>query len=372
MKILITKPFLRKTFDLINILKIRFYDFDIIYTSDESLNNLRLIYGNVNLHKLRKDNFDLDLSLISKKYKNETIIYIPIEEDITLKFYDYIKKFGDGNFKYKLPSLFDYSLSRDKNKLNIFCEAKNIPCPKHYSEADIRQNNYTLPIILKPISGSGSKGIKYFFSKKEINLDSVDFKSNFFQELLNNPKDIQAGFFLCEKGKIISFYSHVRIRTFPEKGGVSVFSKSNFNLEIKKAGGKVIKELNWSGFIMIEFLQDSISKEYKLIEINPRIWGSILLSEFNNSDFIYSYIKLCKGEKIDKVKVMTDKYIRWVFPFDVIFFLKNLQNPIKFFAKKKNTCYINFTYSTFFKSFKFILLTYFDFKKIKKKLVNEE
>ena len=88
------KTFLRKTFDLINILKIRFYDFDIIYTSDESLNNLRLIYGNVNLHKLRKDNFDLDLNLISKKYKNETIIYIPIEEDITLKFYNYIKKFG--------------------------------------------------------------------------------------------------------------------------------------------------------------------------------------------------------------------------------------------------------------------------------------
>ena len=56
MKILITNSLLRKTFDLINILKISNNDYDIIYTGDESLKKIRLIYGEVNLHKLSKDN----------------------------------------------------------------------------------------------------------------------------------------------------------------------------------------------------------------------------------------------------------------------------------------------------------------------------
>ena len=372
MKILITNPLLRKTFDLINILKIRFNDSDMIYAGDESLNKMKLIYGNVNLHKLSKDNFDLELNLISEKYKNETIIYIPIEEDTTIRFYNYINKFRNKNFKYKLPTLSKYNLSRDKDKLNMFCETNNIPCPKYYSEIDIKQNNYTLPLILKPINGSGSKGIKYIFSKNDLVIDSINFKSNFIQELLNNPRDIKAGFFLCEQGNIVSFYSHQRIRTFPEKGGVSVFSKSNSNIKIRRAGSEIIKKLNWSGFIMIEFLEDNITKEYKIIEINPRLWGSILLSEFNNSNFIYSYVKLCKGETIEEGDVLNNKYIRWIFPFDIIFFLKNPQNPIKFFSKNHNTCYINFTYSSFYRSFKFILLTYFDFQKIKQKLLNGE
>ena len=370
MKILITNCLLRKTFDVLNILKIRFNDDDIIYAGDESFIKIRLIYGKVNFHRLSEYNFDNDLNSISKKYKNESIIYFPIEEDITIKFYNYIKKFGNKNFKYKLPTFSTYNLSRNKNELNIFCESKKISCPKYYSEIDIKQKNYQLPIIIKPINGSGSKGIEYITSNNDLDIDSINFKSNFVQELLDNPKDIQAGFFLCDQGEIVSFYSHKRIRTFPDNGGVTVFSKSNLNKEIKIAGSNIIKKLNWSGFIMIEFLQDTVTKEYKLIEINPRLWGSIILSEFNNSNFIYSYIKLCEGEKIEKDNVLINKYVRWVFPYDIIFFLKNIQNPIRFFVKDNNTCYVNFTYSSYYTSFKFILFTYFDLKKIKQKLLN--
>ena len=370
MKILITNCLLRKTFDVLNILKIRFNDDDIIYAGDESFIKIRLIYGKVNFHKLSSDDFDLDLNAISEKYKNESIIYFPIEEAITINFYNYINKFGNKNFKYKLPTFSTYNLSRNKNELNIFCESKKISCPKYYSEIDIKQKNYQLPIIIKPINGSGSKGIEYITSNNDLDIDSINFKSNFVQELLDNPKDIQAGFFLCDQGEIVSFYSHKRIRTFPDNGGVTVFSKSNLNKEIKIAGSNIIKKLNWSGFIMIEFLQDTVTKEYKLIEINPRLWGSIILSEFNNSNFIYSYIKLCEGEKIEKDNVLINKYVRWVFPYDLIFFFKNIQNPIRFFVKDKNTCYINFTYSSYYTSFKFILFTYFDLKKIKQKLLN--
>ena len=194
---------------------------------------------------------------------------------------------------------------------------------------------------------------------------AIDHKISFVQELINNKNDVEAGFFLCSNGIIFSFYSHKRIRTYPETGGVTVFSKSCINDKIREAGIDIIKKLNWSGLIMIEFLKDVKSNEYKIIEINPRIWGSILLAEFNNSNFIKSYIKLCLGKKIKNQIVSDKKYVRWVFPYDIIYFFKNLLNPFKFFKYDKNTCYINFTYSSYFKSLKFVLLTYFDLNKIK-------
>ena len=365
MKILITNPLLRKTFDLISILNNMVNDYDLIYAGSESMSKIKFVYGNVNVHKLSKDNFEADLHLISQIYINEVIIYMPIEEDTTIDFYSYINKFGERNFKYKLPPISKYHLSRDKNELNMFCETQDIPCPKYYSERDIKQNNYILPLILKPINGSGSKGIRYMFANNDLVVDSINFEMNFIQELLDNPKDIQAGFFLCDKGSIVSFYSHQRLRTFPEQGGVSVFSKSDLNVEIRAAGKDVVKKLNWSGFIMIEFLKCSITGKYKLIEINPRLWGSIMLSEFCGANFINGYIKLCLNKQIENSTIKEIQYIRWVFPYDILYFIKNPQNPLTFFKKNDNTCYINFSYTNYLASFKFICLTYFNLKKMK-------
>jgi glutathione synthase/RimK-type ligase-like ATP-grasp enzyme len=370
MKLLVSNPLGRKTFDVINILRIKFNEEDIIYAGEVSQRKLKIIYGDVNFHILRDEYFNEDLNNISENYKNESIVYIPIEEDITIKFYHFVSKFGKKNFKYKLPSHEFYNLSRNKNDLNLFCEDNSIPCPKYFSKENIYSYNFDFPLILKPKIGSGSKGIKFIKSNDELLINNIDFKNYFIQELLDNPKDIKAGFFICNEGEIISFYSHERIRTFPEKGGVSVFSKSDLNYEIRSSSEDIIKKLNWSGFIMIEYLQDTHTDEYKLIEINPRLWGSILLSEFNNANFISLYISLCLDEQFKTTFVETDKFIRWIFPYDIFYFIKNPNNPFRFFKKNKDTCYINFTYSSFTKSFKFIFFTYFDYNKLKLKLFN--
>ena len=71
----------------------------------------------------------------------------------------------------------------------------------------------------------------------------------------------------------------------------------------------LIKQTNYSGFIMIEFLFDVNKNKYYVIEINPRPWGSILLSEFCNSNMIYSYLNY--DNMISKVNIY---YIKWILP----------------------------------------------------------
>lgn len=369
MKILVTDIFFRKSFDIINIFTSHYKKDDIIFTlplnSRSNKFKLKCIYSISDFCLLRANHFENDLAEIAKKYKNQKIIYIPVEENTTLKFLSFIKYRGNLNFEYLLPSLFDFKLSRNKKNLNLFCEDKNIPCPKNISESTIKNKKFEFPIIKKPIHGSGSNGIVFIDNEVQLNKCVIDFKNEFVQERLRNPKDVKAGFYLCKEGEILSYYSHKRIRTYPESGGVSVYSKAENNQAIKTLGANIIKELNWSGFIMIEYLYDSKDNCYKLIEINPRLWGSIMLSEFCNANFLTSYVKSCLNDEISKKKIETNSYIRWVFPYDFIYWTKHYSNPFKFFKKQKNTCYINFSYTSLRRSFLFVIFSYFNFKNIK-------
>ncbi|MDG1148533.1 MAG: ATP-grasp domain-containing protein, partial [Crocinitomicaceae bacterium] len=342
---------------------------DFIFTipSDSRSNRFKLkhFHETRDFEVLTHENFDKDLLNISKKYSTEEIIYLPIEESTTFNFLKFITDNKELNFKYLLPSLSNFQLSRHKEQLNLFCEEKSISCPKHISESVLKNKNFKFPIIKKPSLGSGAKGIVYLENEEQLDNCTIDFETYFVQERLPNPKDIQAGFYLCQQGEIISFYSHKRIRTYPEIGGVTVYSKSECNQEIKTLGAQVVKELDWSGFVMIEFLFDERDGLYKLIEINPRLWGSIMLSEFCNANFLTSYVNGCLNKAVKAQKIDTTRYIRWVFPYDIIYWMKHYSNPFKFFKIQPNTCYINFSYSSRWRSLKFIFFSYFDLKKIK-------
>ena len=83
----------------------------------------------------------------------------------------------------------------------------------------------------------------------------------------------------------------------------------------------LVHKLNLSGLLMFEFLFDENDCEYKLIEINPRIWGSILLSETGSNELISDYINLSNGKSlnINKENEINNIFIRWV--LQVIFFI---------------------------------------------------
>jgi predicted ATP-grasp superfamily ATP-dependent carboligase len=154
---------------------------------------------------------------------------------------------------------------------------------------------------------------------------------------LENGRDVKGAFFLCNNGDVVSSYCHERIRTFPIDGGVSVFSKISVNKDILEIGSKLIKKLNWSGFVMIEFLHDKKLNTFKVIEINPRIWGSILLSEISKANFIKNYVQLSKNESLIYSEINYNAKIRWM-PFDLLNLIYS-KGKIENFWKndKKNT-----------------------------------
>ena len=171
MKILITDIFLRKTFDVVNIL-LKHYDkrdFIFLHENTGGLTKLKcnLFYQSSNLFLLRKnENFNSDLKKISLFFSDEKLIYLPIEEDTALLFLSFLQNNTiSSNLLYLLPETDTFLLSRDKEKLNAFCEKNAIPCPKLITHVDFKNKNFSLPLIVKPKTGSGSKGIFYIETK---------------------------------------------------------------------------------------------------------------------------------------------------------------------------------------------------------------
>lgn len=363
----------RKAFDLANILKHQEIDI-LLCDAVEGISRLVLerAYG-VPIEPLRKtDRFDEDLHAILRKYHNEKIVYIPIEEDTTLLFYRFLER-GEvpENLFYNLPLKESFETVRDKGRFSAFCHAKGVPVPAEYHYEALKEM-VPLPddLIIKPRYGSGSAGIRFVDRGDSVpEMTDAEAETYLFQQRLGNPQNVEGGFFLFEKGKMVGYYGHRRMRTYPERGGVTVFSKCEESPELRELGKKVLEELSWSGIAMVEFLYDSKTGRYRIIEINPRLWGSLMLAEFCGSRILENYVLSALGEVCEPGTVDTSCYIRWFFPWDLLLYLQKWGRVRSFWGNGgKKVCYINFTYSRFDRSMLFTLYNMCNPKMIRKLL----
>ena len=80
---------------------------------------------------------------------------------------------------------------------------------------------------------------------------------------------------------------HRRIRERLVMGGPSTCAESVYDSKLLDYGLRVLKNLKWHGVAMVEFKKDSIDGEFKLMEINPKFWGSLDLAIASGVDFPY-------------------------------------------------------------------------------------
>jgi hypothetical protein len=115
-------------------------------------------------------------------------------------------------------------------------------------------------------------------------------------------------------------------------------------------------------------MYDKTSNEWKIIELNPRLWGSIMLSTFNSSDLLKQYVLFSLGNLEKSNSSPKDSVaIRWLFPFDLLNFIKGSIGYKEFFKfNLSSTCYINFTYSSFYRSLLYLLYFTLNLSSIKR------
>jgi len=349
--IILTGVHERKVFDLFNILRKNHPQYGLIlFDHKDNLFSLPFVYGR-KVNKLPDSGYVIFEKALLKTldvYKGSRFIYIPLMDDYNGLFYQFIKA-HPGMLCCLLPGIDSFNIATNKIQFQQFCTENGFAVPGSFTKNDIPflQQQF-IPLVIKPNIGSGAVGVYFIKNVSELNrLLAVDWQNYLVQEHINNTH-VEGAFFLMNKGQLVSYYGHKRVRVFPETGGVTVYSEYRYNEKLKETGTELLKKLRWSGLAMIEFLYDEPSGDYKIIELNPRLWGSFLLSEFSNTGMVENYIHGALGEPAKYFTHRADTRIRWFYPFDIFLYIKS-KGEISGFWKsdRKHTCYINATYAPF-------------------------
>jgi predicted ATP-grasp superfamily ATP-dependent carboligase len=115
------------------------------------------------------------------------------------------------------------------------------------------------------------------------------------------------GFFATyQNGVCKRIFMHRRVREYPAAGGVSSCAQSFYDANLETHGRRMLDALGWHGVAMVEFRQDSRDGEFKLMEVNPKFWGSLDLALASGADFPGDLCRMALGETLD----FTDAYDR--------------------------------------------------------------
>lgn len=181
-------------------------------------------------------------------------------------------------------------LAGDKRRAIEFARDIGVPVPRAF-ETPAHVDRF--PVVVKDVHGSG--GVRYASDPAE--LSEAFTPEATIQEYV--PGEGFGFFALFSHGAEQAVFMHRRIREFPVTGGASTAAESFRDARLEEHGLRLLRALGWHGPAMAEFKRDERDGEYKLIEINPKFWGSLDLSVAAGVDFPFLTAQVALGEPVE-------------------------------------------------------------------------
>lgn len=206
------------------------------------------------------------------------------------------------------PKLFD--LVNDKAAIYEIAAREKIPVPTtvvfRKGKDTIEATHFRFPVFVKPsCSVSAHKGGLKDYA---VRIEHAGELSNYVQSLLESHdqvliQDSVAGRgcgveLLVHNGHILFAFQHRRLH---ESTGFGSSYRESVSLDpdLFEASEKLVKALNYTGVVMIEFKVDEETGDWHFIEINARFWGSLPLAVAAGADFPFSLYELLVNDKRD-------------------------------------------------------------------------
>jgi hypothetical protein len=210
------------------------------------------------------------------------------------------------------------TIERCLNKGAVFELAADlrVPHPRTWAVTSLEEIDALppqFPCVIKPGNETELKDVDYARNFRERH----EISANFFARLPSGMncglliqeqvRGVGRGFFaVYDQGKPIVVFMHERIREMPPSGGASTAARAIYDENLKRYGLQLLDALEWHGPAMVEFKYDPADGQYNLIEINPKLWGSLELGLSAGINFGQILVRLFKGEDL----VFSDNYDR--------------------------------------------------------------
>lgn len=250
----------------------------------------------------KKNRIEELLSIIKN---NHFDVFFPIMREDSLLALAKRKNDFDQYTRIALSSIGQLNILNNKAKVATLLSELEIPAPKTYfvdseSDLDSIQGNEIFPLIIKPFRGEGTAGIKIIADPKELRKCYYEtyktFGSTLIQEFINGRK-YSAVFLLNKNSRVRRFFVHHAIREYPISGGPTCFMESVKYDPIYEYGLKLLTRVHFCGMVEMEFIVDDKDGKPKIIDVNPRFYGSLQCAIASGVDFPFAVFSMVmKGD----------------------------------------------------------------------------
>lgn len=199
------------------------------------------------------------------------------------------------------------ALFNDKAAVGSLARRLLVPVPANYEKApgetdDTFFSRVPLPCAVKPICGEAfglpaSKRYRICRTREDLaaahsHFASLTGASPIVQEYL--PGEAYGCSVLAKDGLVVRHISHHRLREYPVSGGPSSCCACIEREDLLRYAEKLVRETGFTGLAMFEF-KCGADGAPRLLEVNPRVWGTFPLTRASGSDFAYSWFCLSLG-----------------------------------------------------------------------------
>jgi predicted ATP-grasp superfamily ATP-dependent carboligase len=305
--------------------------------------------------------------LLKEIRENHYDCLFPMEEETLILLAGHYSEISRYTY-FLIPDLKKIEFVRNKGNLIRFAEAHGIPVPKTFyfpptpepcevrglgPESNVVQglplDSIPIPAVIKPRISSGSFGIVYVKKREDLIPSYQKVHARYPFPLIQEWIPDGGGTFglsalFDEVSDIKAAFVHKKLRMFPVEGGPSTLREGVEHPQIMELGLSLLKSLSWVGVGMVEFKVDPRDGIPKLMEVNPRFWGSLQLAIVSEVDFPYLILRMAREERFEPVlRYEVGKRCRWLLLGDIQHFLSNPQrfrlHPSFFHFFDPNTSY---------------------------------
>lgn len=195
-----------------------------------------------------------------------------------------------------VPSKEQLDLLNSKTGLAELARRLGVPVPESFSPAE-RESvpqfaaRLPLPCVVKPVCGEKlglSAGDRYVIARTP---EEAERAYLHFLALAGEPPVVQTYLpgrglgcsVLAREGEVLASICHLRVREYPAAGGPSSCCRCVERPDLLAMAARLAAGIRLTGLTMFEFKEDA-SGAPRLLEANPRVWGTFPLTRTTRSN----------------------------------------------------------------------------------------
>ena len=195
------------------------------------------------------------------------------------------------------------------NKLSVvkLVGDRGVPVPRSW-RLDESVEDPPMPVIVRPIRGSGSRGVVFFESAQELEAYRIALGGKAKDQMVQERLDYKLGrlyqaaaIYDGEGKQLASFMSRSISTTYPW-GGPALGVVPVLEPRLAELARTVMEETGpHVGAVHTEFIYDAARQDFVFIEVNPRIWAAAYLTTASGINFPDMIVRMAMGKKVTPV-----------------------------------------------------------------------